>query len=68
MQGQAMLIVQFYVGEDVERSLVKLYSEMMKNMDQLPQGATMPMIKTRAIDDVPVLSLTLWSKKEGTIA
>ncbi len=65
MQGQAMLIVQFYVGEDVERSLVKLYSELMKNMDQLPQGATMPMIKTRAIDDVPVLSLTLWSQKEG---
>src|SRR6476659_847057 len=25
MSGQAMIIVQFYVGEDVERSLVKLY-------------------------------------------
>jgi multidrug efflux pump subunit AcrB len=63
MQGQAMLIVQFYVGEDVERSLVKLYSELMKNMDKMPQGVTMPLIKTRAIDDVPVLALTLWSDK-----
>jgi multidrug efflux pump subunit AcrB len=63
MKGQAMLIVQFYVGEDVERSLVKLYSELMKNMDKMPQGVTLPLIKTRAIDDVPVLSLTLWSEK-----
>jgi multidrug efflux pump subunit AcrB len=63
MQGQAMVIVQFKVGEDVERSLVKLYSELMKNMDKMPQGATLPLIKTRAIDDVPVLGLTLWSDK-----
>lgn len=63
MQGQVMLIVQFYVGEDVERSLVKLYSELMKNMDKMPQGVTLPLIKTRAIDDVPVLGLTLWSDK-----
>jgi multidrug efflux pump subunit AcrB len=61
MQGQAMLIVQFYVGQDVERSMVKLYDELMKNMDKMPQGVTVPLIKTRAIDDVPVLGLTLWS-------
>jgi len=63
MKGQAMIIVQFYVGEDIERSLVKLYSEIMKNMDKMPQGVTLPLIKTRAIDDVPVFGLTLWSDK-----
>jgi len=63
MKEQAMIIVQFYVGEDVERSLVKLYDELMKNMEKMPQGATMPMIKTRAIDDVPALGITLWSEK-----
>ena len=63
MKGQAMLIIQFHVGEDVERSLVKLYSELMKNMDKMPKGVTMPLIKTRAIDDVPVLGITLWSEK-----
>ncbi|MDZ4845672.1 MAG: efflux RND transporter permease subunit [Chitinophagales bacterium] len=62
MQGQAMLIVQFYVGEDIERSLVKLYNELMKNMDRMPPGVSMPLVKTRAIDDVPVLGLTLWSE------
>ena len=62
MAGQAMLIVQFYVGEDIERSLVKLYNELMKNMDRMPPGVSMPLVKTRAIDDVPVLALTLWSE------
>lgn len=63
MSGQSMLIVQFLVGEDVERSLVKLYSEIMKNMDKMPQGVSMPLVKTRAIDDVPVLGLTLWGEQ-----
>ncbi len=62
MPEMAMLIVQFYVGEDVERSLVKLYNEIMKNMDQMPQGITLPLVKTRSIDDVPALGLTLWSE------
>lgn len=66
MDGMAMLTVQFYVGEDVERSLVKLYNELMKNMDRMPQGATMPLVKSRAIDDVPVLAFTLWSDSIGS--
>jgi multidrug efflux pump subunit AcrB len=62
MPGQAMLIVQFYVGEDVERSLVKMYNEIMKHMDQMPKGTSLPLVKTRSIDDVPVLGLTFWSE------
>lgn len=62
MKGQAMLIVQFYVGEDIERSFVQLYNEIIKHMDQIPQGVQLPLVKTRAIDDVPVLGLTFWSE------
>ncbi len=61
MKEQGMVIVQFYVGEDIERSFVKLYNEINKHMDQMPKGVTMPLVKTRAIDDVPMLGLTLWS-------
>jgi len=61
MPGRAMVSSQFYVGEDVERSLVRLYNEIMKHMDQMPEGATMPLVKTRSIDDVPIMSLTFWS-------
>ena len=57
------MIVQFYVGEDIERSLVKLYNEIIKHMDQMPKGVQMPLVKTRSIDDVPVLALTLWSDR-----
>jgi len=62
MKEQGMVIVQFYVGEDIERSFVKLYNEINKHMDIMPEGVTMPLVKTRAIDDVPVLGLTLWSE------
>lgn len=58
----AMVIVQFYVGEDIERSFVKLYNEMNKHMDKMPPGVTMPLVKPRAIDDVPMLGITLWSE------
>ena len=58
----AMVIVQFHVGEDIERSFVKLHNEMNKYMDLMPQGVTMPLVKTRAIDDVPMMGLTLWSE------
>ncbi|MDG1040328.1 MAG: efflux RND transporter permease subunit [Polaribacter sp.] len=62
MKEKAMVIVQFYVGEDIERSFVKLYNEINKHMDQMPKGVTFPLVKTRAIDDVPMLGLTLWSE------
>ena len=62
MKEQAMVIVQFYVGSDIERSFVQLYNEIIKHLDQMPQGVSMPLVKTRAIDDVPVLGLTFWSE------
>jgi len=63
MNGQGMIIVQFYVGQDVERSYVKLYDELAKHENMFPQGVFKPIVKTRSIDDVPMLGLTLWSEK-----
>lgn len=63
MNGQAMIIVQFYVGEDIERSYVKLYDELIKNQHIFPQGVYPPVVKTRSINDVPMLALTLWSDR-----
>ncbi|MGE5944700.1 MAG: efflux RND transporter permease subunit, partial [Flavobacteriales bacterium] len=62
MNGQAIIVVQFYVGEDTERSYVKLYDELMKHENIFPEGVYKPMVKTRSIDDVPMLGLTLWSE------
>lgn len=65
MNGKGMLIVQFYVGQDVERSYVKLYDELAKHEGMFHPGVYKPVIKTRSIDDVPMLSLTLWSEKRS---
>lgn len=61
MNGQAVMVIQFYVGEDTERSYVKLYDELMKNEHIFPEGVYKPIVKTRSIDDVPMLGVTLWS-------
>ena len=62
MNGQSMMIVQFYVGENTEDSYVKLYDELMRHQGMFPPGVSQPLIKTRSIDDVPMLGLTFWSE------
>jgi multidrug efflux pump subunit AcrB len=62
MPDFALVTVRYKVGEDAERSMVKLWSTLMKNMDKMPQGVQFPLMKKVSIDDVPVLNLTFWSK------
>jgi multidrug efflux pump subunit AcrB len=59
--GRSMAVVRFRVGEDVERSLVKLNQKLQSNYDRIPSGVSAPLIKLRSIDDVPILALTLHS-------
>ena len=68
--GGNLTIVRFYVGEDMEDSLVKLYNKLMSNYDLIPPGVSQPLVKPRSIDDVPVLAVTLpvlavtlWSRR-----
>jgi multidrug efflux pump subunit AcrB len=61
--GASVAIVRFYVGEDEERSMVKLHDKLSSNFDLIPPGASPPLIKPRSIDDVPILALTLWSDR-----
>ena len=60
--GGALAIVRFKVGEDEEKSIVRLNQKMFAHFDMIPQGATQPLIKPRSIDDVPILALTLHGK------
>src|SRR5512136_1197636 len=59
--GSSLAIVRFYVGEDEEKSIVRLNQKMFANFDLIPPGCSQPLIKPRSIDDVPFLALTLWS-------
>lgn len=60
--GQSMAVVRFYVGQNIEDSIVKLYNKLYSNFDKIPPGASQPLIKPRSIDDVPILAMTFWGK------
>ncbi len=65
MNSLAVVTVKFYVGQDKERSLVKLYDKLMNSMDAAPPGASQPLVKPIDVDDVPIVAATL-SGAEGT--
>ena len=60
--GESLAIVRFKVGEDVEKSLVKLNQKLQSNFDRIPRGVSAPIIKPKSIDDVPILALTFHGK------
>jgi multidrug efflux pump subunit AcrB len=57
-EGESLTIVRFKVGEDIERSLVHLNQKFQANFDRIPKGVSLPLIKPKSIDDVPILALT----------
>jgi multidrug efflux pump subunit AcrB len=63
--GSSLAIVRFYVGQDEEKSIVRLNQKMQANFDLIPPGASQPLVKPRSIDDVPILALTLSSQRYG---
>ena len=61
--GLAVLTVQFKVGENRTDALVRLYDTVMSNRDWVSPnlGTGEPIIKPMGIDDVPIVTLTLWT-------
>ena len=56
--------VQYFIGEDKEKSNLKLYDQVMRNMDLMPQGAMQPIIKTMDIDtDIPIATIAFYANK-----
>ncbi len=61
--GQSIVTVRFYVGENREDSLVKLYNKIRSNVDQVPPSVTGWVVKPVEVDDVPIVNVTLWSDR-----
>ena len=61
--GMAMVTVQFKVGVPRSEALVRLYDAVNANADWLPRGLGVmpPLVKPKGIDDVPIVSLTLYA-------
>ncbi len=61
--GSSLVIVRFLVGQNTENAIVQLYNKLYSNFDKIPPGVSQPLIKSRSIDDVPILSVTLWGQQ-----
>ena len=62
--GMAVLTVQYKVGEDRIAALVRLYDTIQSHRDWVSRnlGVQDPIIKPVGIDDVPIVSVTLWTE------
>ena len=56
-----IITMEYHVGEDMESAIVRTGDKLQANQELLPPGAEPAMMKPKEIDDVPVLTLTLWS-------
>lgn len=66
MPGQAVVTVRFHVGEDREDSLIKLYNKIFQNIDRTTPGIAGWVVKPIEIDDVPIVSVALYSDRYDT--
>ncbi len=60
---RAIVTVRFHVGEERENSLIKLHNKLQMNLDRVPRIVTDWLIKPVEIDDVPILTLALYSDR-----
>lgn len=62
--GQAILTVAFEVGIPRQDAILSLYNQLHSHNDWFPQnlGVMQPIIKPMGIDDVPIMTITLWSE------
>ena len=60
-EDYSLVTVRFKVGEDQERSVIKVHAKLMASADAAPPGALTPIVRPHSIDDVPVMTLTLAS-------
>ncbi len=62
-EGSAVVTARFYVGQDRIASLEKTQSKIMSYIDKVPPGVKGWIVKPREINDVPIVTLTLYSPK-----
>jgi len=61
--GWGIVTARFYVGTDPVKALVDLNSKLMEGIKKVPDGVKLPpLIMSKSIDDVPIVTLTLWGK------
>ncbi len=67
--GAAVVTIQFEVGVPRQTAITRLYNKVYSNLDWIPPGLGVgqPIIKPMGINDVPIMTLTLWSNQAGRV-
>jgi len=60
--GKALTVVRFKVGLDAEAAILRTYAKLYQHLDWIPPGCSMPILKPRSIDDVPVLAVSFYGE------
>ncbi len=62
--GQALITVQYKVGVARNDAIVRLHDTILSHKDWLPKELDVgePLVKPKAIDDVPIVAITLWTQ------
>lgn len=61
--GRSSVVVQFYVGQDMEKSTITLRQKLSSRIDLSPVGAGEPYISAIDPEDLPIKTLALYSEK-----
>jgi multidrug efflux pump subunit AcrB len=64
--GMSVVTVRFFVGENREDSLIKVYNKIFQNLDKTTPGIAGWVVKPIEIDDVPIVNVTLHGKESNT--
>ncbi len=60
-RDRAVVTVRFFVGQNLEESLVRLHNQILMHKDQVPSIVSGWIVKPVSIDDVPILNITVFS-------
>ncbi len=64
-RDSAFVTVRFFVGQDRDRSMVKVRDKINENLDTVPDGVTDWLVSSVQIDDVPIVSLSIYSPQRN---
>ena len=62
--GSALVTVRFEVGQDREKALVNVYNKVQSNLDRVPPQVARWLVRPVEIDDVPIVTWTLYAERE----
>ncbi|MFM1770579.1 MAG: hypothetical protein RJA22_3108 [Verrucomicrobiota bacterium] len=64
MENRSLVALRFHVGYPAQKATVETHAKIQANLNRLPAGASPPLVQVKSIDDVPILTLTLWSERQ----